>query len=604
MTRVYNLVSRNKVLISLLSIIAFCLLLRFLHLLNSEHYYIISPDSHYFHWLSERYLGVETADRFMRGHGTPSILGSGLSYPLAWISIALSSIFSLSRTDALTLVSKLLPPFLGVIGVLLLYWMGSRMYSRSVGIFAAFSWAVFSIAIFFTGAGYLDRDALSVLLITAGVFVFYISKDWHYSIGKLNVGWIWAALLVVGIQSLLFLEWNMSGPVILLAILMIYVASVFLASFFAHVIPILLGYTELPDLVSLAKLVSTSIANAWRETNWRPLALIVCLNILAVLMVRDFSFSMIWAKAALWFNPTGPLATTSEAQGLTLVSLFSYFFLTLAVVIGICITAIRRRNPDILWLSWFISFFFVGLFVVRIYLSYAAVAGCMLSGIGLSYLYGAGLSTRRDFINLATVAGNILSGLRPGFSRSLMYEQLKKTVASLTLVALLFLSMIISLPMAYNQGSGGFIAADNDWYDALNWLKGEDKTPEDAVIMSWWGCGYWILDIARRTPVVDNGGRYEDRLGDIGRAYCTSQDSEAVEVMQKYGASYLLFSKRDIASLPSISDYGLGQEYGDGKSIPPELEESLFARALGEDFDSEELDVAYRNDDVVILSVM
>src|SRR4030042_2567645 len=138
-----GLVSRNKVIIALVAVLALCLLLRCLHLLNSDHYYMLSPESHFFHWISERYLLGETTDRLFAGHYLPTIWHTGLSYPLGWLSIALASVFGLSRAEALTWACKFLPLLLGVLTALLIYWMGSRMYSRRVGIFAALSWAIF-----------------------------------------------------------------------------------------------------------------------------------------------------------------------------------------------------------------------------------------------------------------------------------------------------------------------------------------------------------------------------------------------------------------------------------------------------------------------------
>jgi hypothetical protein len=50
--------------------------------------------------------------------------------------------------------------------------------------------------------------------------------------------------------------------------------------------------------------------------------------------------------------------------------------------------------------------------------------------------------------------------------------------------------------------------------------------------------------------------------------------------MQKYGAAYVIFSREDVAILPVITRYGMGEPYGDGSSVPEELEQSLFYRSL------------------------
>ena len=77
--------------------------------------------------------------------------------------------------------------------------------------------------------------------------------------------------------------------------------------------------------------------------------------------------------------------------------------------------------------------------------------------------------------------------------------------------------------------------------------------------------------------------------------------------MQKYKAGYLILSELEIAILPTITDYSLGESYGNGRSIPEELENSLYARSLSGDLQSEDgLEEFYRspNSHVVILNLI
>ena len=77
-----------------LSILAF--LLRSLHLLNNDLYYIISSDSYFFHWLTQR---------IMSGEGDPLAINttyhSGLAYPLAYIAKAISSVSNMPSSESL-----------------------------------------------------------------------------------------------------------------------------------------------------------------------------------------------------------------------------------------------------------------------------------------------------------------------------------------------------------------------------------------------------------------------------------------------------------------------------------------------------------------------
>jgi len=144
----------------------------------------------------------------------------------------------------------------------------------------------------------------------------------------------------------------------------------------------------------------------------------------------------------------------------------------------------------------------------------------------------------------------------------------------------------VPLYVAYHIGDNDRMAANAEWQAALAFLK--EETAEDSVVMSWWDYAYWIVAMANRRPVVDNGLYWYDerRLEDIGLAYCTNEPSEALHVMRKYGANYLVFTRMEVEILPVISQYGLDEAFGDGRSVPTNLRPSLYYQSLYGDFQS------------------
>jgi hypothetical protein len=168
------------------------------------------------------------------------------------------------------------------------------------------------------------------------------------------------------------------------------------------------------------------------------------------------------------------------------------------------------------------------------------------------------------------------------------------------------LMILFSFGIAYNIGSSPRMAVHEDWQDALIYLR--DNTPEGAVIMTWWDYGYWILDLAQRRPVVDNGyyGWDLPTLGDIKAVYLSTETSEAAQIMEKYGADYLIFSELDLDAAPAILAWPLIPQRIDGEyeSFP---EDSLIARSFNGEFESGGgLEVVYRsapNSEVVILGL-
>jgi asparagine N-glycosylation enzyme membrane subunit Stt3 len=153
-----------------------------------------------------------------------------------------------------------------------------------------------------------------------------------------------------------------------------------------------------------------------------------------------------------------------------------------------------------------------------------------------------------------------------------------KAIAAVVLIGATVLGSALT---TRNVGSfSRAMAVTPEWEEALTWLRAEENTPEDSVIMTWWDYGYWILDVAHRVPVVDNGVHWPSYDQDIARVYCATNDAEAVEILQKYGARYLVFSEIEIEILPVISNEALGVAYGDMIEIPSKLRNSLFARSL------------------------
>jgi len=565
--------------LALIAILAF--FLRCLHLLNSDHYYIISVDSHFFHWMAELVQSGDTVDHPFIGHTVPTIWHTGITYPLAYIAKAIGFIFSMSPVDALTFISKFLPPTLAVISIAVIYLAVSRIYNQRVALFSAFAWAILAPGIFMQGAGYLDRDGLSILLLMIGAFIFYLSREWHWKIGHLDLGWVAGGLAVLAIEALLLLEWIWVGPLLLLTILITFFVVEVLVKFFRHIAPMLM---EGEDLMTLLRQSLVGIATAIKESNWRPFAMIIGLSALmgAISPGFPYMYRLVTSIVREALSPAVGGVPVAEMQGLGLGDLIGYGFLTIPLGIGLLIMLANHRRADLFPLLWFAALFFLGLFAKRVFL-YAAPAGCIIAGLGLAFVW----HLNEHQLLRRYIEKSVLRYMRTG-----------------SIIVLLLLLVSLSSFWGYVIGSGRMVAANDNWRDALTYLR--DSTPQEAVVMSWWDYGYWILDLAERRPVVDNGyyAYDQERLEDVGLAYCTTEPSEAVQLMQKYGADYLVFSRLEEDIFGGIAEFGLGEEYEDSDSIVEKLQDSLYVRALSGDFQSEQgLGVVYRNDEVVILEL-
>ena len=538
-------------------LVAIVFLIRCLHLFDANHYYIVSPDSNFFHWL---------AGRVMAGQGPPldstpgglSIytLHSGLAYPLGYIAKAVSSIFGLSSTDALDLVSKFLPPFIGVISIFLIYLFAARICNRRVGLLSALAWAVMLHPILFGAAGYLDRDGLSMLLFMAGAFLFYLSGIWHIKVRGRDVGWLIAGAGALVMEALLYLEWGVVGPVLLLAVIVAYFVVRFLLEY--------LGRMETES--DIRRRLSASIG----KVNWRTFALIIGVNV--VVAGLNFHQAASWWDIAISLVQAKGNTTTAEEVGVGPADLTAYQFFLIPMVLGFYVAWKERAERGIFFSGWFICLLVLAIFAKRVLL-YAAPAACLLSGVGLAFLWD--WVSQGQFIMIKRVGMAVLLGV----------------------------ALVLAFASAYSLASGGTMAPDREWKDALAYLR--DETPQNSVIMSQWSWGYWILDLGQRRPLMDNGyyGYDSDRLRDVGLAYSTNDPAEAAQLMKKYGANYLVLAKPDLKVASTIMLWAnvgaAGQSY-----FPYD---SLVVRSLNGEFESGGgLQVVYRSapdSEVVILGL-
>ncbi len=546
---------RPRVASICLAVISMCACLwRCLHLTQDGHYYIISPDSYFFHWQAERILA---------GGAVPLTLHSGITYPLAWLAGVLSFVLGMTHAEALRCAGLVLPPLIGVITTVVLFVFVSGVWGLRAAIFSAMVWAVVLLPVVVSAAGYLDRDGLSLLLLLIGMVLFHSSPGWQLRTGGRRLGWLAGVAAALVVETLLYLEWMYVGPLVFLAA----VGGAWLAEVALSAGRGLAG-VMLKSEVSVLRTGIESlkvIASSVRDTNWRSLALLALLNVGAgAVLAREMGLAygtfVSTARDAL----VGA-SSVAELQGLSLTDLWSFQFFTIPLVAGIALAVTKGRRADCLLVGWLGSMLVLSL-LARRFLLYAAPSICVLCGTGLAFLLD-GRGTRWSLAELAqavTWGGRLLG----------------RYVALGTGICVLVLGLLSSIVAARSVGSDGLTAANSDWEAGMEWVR--DNTPPDAVVMSNWSFGYFILDMADRRPVVDNGyyGWDEERNTDVARAYCTESPSEAARVMSKYGAGYLVFSTVEYALLPTITEEAMGEAYGDGRSIPIELQRSVYARAL------------------------
>jgi asparagine N-glycosylation enzyme membrane subunit Stt3 len=88
------------------------------------------------------------------------------------------------------------------------------------------------------------------------------------------------------------------------------------------------------------------------------------------------------------------------------------------------------------------------------------------------------------------------------------------------------------------------------WITALDWMG--KSLPADARVMSWWDYGHWTNFFARRASVIRNEHASIPMIQDVAHAFIMANETEAMEIMQKYDSKYLLVDSEIILGSGSV----------------------------------------------------
>ena len=288
--------------------------MRLLHLANGR-YFVISPDSYYFHAQAEK----------LAAGGSVAGQGSGIVFPIAWLG-------------NVTFGSIVIPVALGVLSTGLLYLAVKKLYSKRIALCSAFCFAIALPAIFFQCAGYVDRDCLHLLLISACLFAVY-----YYNVRPLVSG-----LLIAGCMGLMWYEWG--SPIIAVA---------------------LVSLTGVPFLVGDA---------IWFTRSWKKAAIPLGLLLVGIAVMGTQA-----AHIALRVHARG--GTVGELVPIDGREILTFTVLIPAAFVGLLgISKRKLKRPDLFILTWIAMSFIGGLFAVRLW-QFCIPAVCILAGIGLAWIW-------------------------------------------------------------------------------------------------------------------------------------------------------------------------------------------------------------------------
>lgn len=219
--------------------------------------------------------------------------------------------------------------------------------------------------------------------------------------------------------------------------------------------------------------------------------------------------------------------------GLASVDWAIFFTLLFSVLFGLYSSL---KEKDILTKSSFLILFLFGLFTVFRgirFTEYTAAIFLTLAGAGLGKIY------------------------------PYLHGKTLKTFWKGSVLILIFIAFSTGLQLANYLGPD----INKNWDDAWKFLK--EKTPELALVGTWWDPGHMITGWAERRVIADgahcgNACLYtiNDRITDLGKIFTTNSEKEALRLLRKYqGTSPKVYW---IASQDLIGKFQWLQYFGTG----------------------------------------
>ncbi|MBO3769624.1 MAG: hypothetical protein JTT15_04440 [Candidatus Brockarchaeota archaeon] len=476
---------------------------------------------------------------------------------------------SLSLLD----VTILFPPFISVIAVIVMFFLGKDLSGDDwVGLLAMLFLAANGSFIDRSHLGFFKHECLGIPLIALSAYLYFksiksrsINMVFAYSIlaglvlGYLCITWtayvymvglialfstllapfvdretvnflLVAYALTIGISILIAIQLPRPGESAVFSIYYIAVIAGFIAILTTSLLKRVERSLTLPILIGLSALVLSA----------------------TILLFNTGVFSSLVGKLVAVINPAArfeqPIVeSVAEHKMGTWYYLFSdHGLLLMLFAIGILSSLLHRDTiSKVFIVSAGLSSLYFANMMVRIglvfspFLSFISAIGCY-SLINYSYpvvmegiKMGRKVASARKIgiwsLLLATVLVFYMSfhGINTGIGVYGFSRTDKEGMSHMEGTGAASLPTS-SLPTQYSFP---------DWIETLTWLR--YNTPPGSVILSWWDYGYWITTLSERPTLIDNATINSTQVAVVGRIFM-SNDTIAIPLLRRYNISYIV----------------------------------------------------------------
>jgi len=496
----------------------------------------------------------------------------------------------------------MIPPIIGVISCLVIYFLGKDIGGKTVGLFAALFLALEPSIVQRTALGFFDTQVAGTLGLVLFIFLFlraidnnrsirasvlyslsagaalaYFIGGWggaYYVLG-LSVLFTFVMILLKRYSQRLLIGYSITfGLGLFIATKIPYISLSYLTTY--AVLPIAAGFLLLLVAETLRQNISMKTKITLAAT---AVAAIVGGSI--ILWVTGF-LGRIAGKFDTVLNPfiraTAPIINSvAEHQ----ISAWGNMYIELGVgilffLVGLYVVIKNPTNRNVFMVIFGITSLYFAASMVRL-LAIFAPAFAIVAGIGI-------LSVLKPFYTLLKESPRSIAKTKRKLARvSKEYSGVAIFLIFMLLVSsLAFSPQTGGLPRAVNQaftptaisasslpiGGASLTQQVDAWLNSLDWVK--THVPSNNVVVSWWDYGFWLTYLGNCTTLNDNTTENTTQIENVGFAFMANE-TQAIQMLSTYNnkdnpgrVNYILvFTVLQIGQSSSGSYVASPSGYGD-----------------------------------------
>ncbi|MEM2980225.1 MAG: STT3 domain-containing protein [Thermoproteota archaeon] len=521
----------------------------------------------YWHYRSAEYIMENGLSAFLEWvdymswypYGRAAAASTPPGLPLAAVGLH-AFLNALGVTLSLMDVAILFPPFISVLAVIIMFFMGRELSGDDwVGLLAMLFLAFNGSFIDRSHLGFFKHECLGIPLIAISAYLFVKSVK-SENVSKLLLYSILSGLVL----GYLCISWTA------------YVYMVGLVALFSILVALFTG-RETTDRTLIAYAVTMGISILIAIQFPRPgegaiysvYYIAVIVGFVAVLLMRYLKR----VEASL----TIPILIGFTALALSATILLfntGLFSSLMGKMLAVVNPSARFEQPIVESVAehkmstWYSLFTDHGLLLLLFAIGTVSsifqgdkVSKIFIISAGLSSLYFANMMVRiglvfSPFVSFIAAVGcsSLINYSYPAISERI---KIGRRVAAPRKTGIwgLVLSAVLILYAGYHgintgismhvQGEGGASLPTSsipaaysfpDWIEALTWIR--YNTPPGSVVLSWWDYGYWITTLGERPTLIDNATINSTQVAVVGRIFM-SNDTVAIPLLKKYNISYI-----------------------------------------------------------------